>query len=107
MRQVDGLIYVSGPPATPEGKWRVRLYLDGKLTIERLGLSNDSGPIVPGTWLRLLPAGAPLSTELARGPLPLSRAVDILEQMGAALSRARVTEARGDALVPPHCVARR
>src|SRR5687767_5992235 len=32
--------------------------------------------------------GTPLSTELARGPLPLSRAVDILEQMGAALSRA-------------------
>lgn len=42
--------------------------LDGKLTVERLGLSNDSGPIVPGTWLRLLPAGAALSTELALCP---------------------------------------
>ena len=32
--------------------------------------------------------GTPLSSELARGPMPLHRAVDILEQMGAALSRA-------------------
>ena len=32
--------------------------------------------------------GTPLSTELARGPMPLTRAVDILEQMGAALARA-------------------
>ncbi len=32
--------------------------------------------------------GTPLSSELARGPMPLTRAVDILEQMGAALSRA-------------------
>src|SRR5687768_11668269 len=32
--------------------------------------------------------GTPLSTELARGPLPLARGVDILEQMGAALTRA-------------------
>jgi serine/threonine-protein kinase len=32
--------------------------------------------------------GIPLSTELARGPIPLARAVDVLEQMGAALSRA-------------------
>jgi serine/threonine-protein kinase len=32
--------------------------------------------------------GTPLSTELARGPMPINRAVDILEQMGAALSRA-------------------
>jgi serine/threonine-protein kinase len=32
--------------------------------------------------------GTPLSTELARGPLPIHRGVDILEQMGAALSRA-------------------
>jgi serine/threonine-protein kinase len=32
--------------------------------------------------------GTPLSAELARGPLPLARGVDILEQMGAALSRA-------------------
>ncbi len=32
--------------------------------------------------------GTPLSTELSRGPLPLARALDILEQMGAALTRA-------------------
>jgi serine/threonine-protein kinase len=32
--------------------------------------------------------GTPLSSELARGPLPIHRGVDILEQMGAALSRA-------------------
>jgi serine/threonine-protein kinase len=32
--------------------------------------------------------GTPLSADLARGPLPLHRAVDILEQMGAALARA-------------------
>jgi eukaryotic-like serine/threonine-protein kinase len=32
--------------------------------------------------------GTPLSADLARGPLPLARGVDIMEQMGAALSRA-------------------
>lgn len=32
--------------------------------------------------------GVPLSSELAKGPLELHRAVDIIEQMGAALSRA-------------------
>lgn len=32
--------------------------------------------------------GTPLSTELAKGPMPIQRAVDIIEQMGAALSRA-------------------
>lgn len=32
--------------------------------------------------------GTPLSQELARGPMPLNRAVDILEQMCAALARA-------------------
>lgn len=32
--------------------------------------------------------GTPLSSEIARGPMPLQRAVDILEQMGAALARA-------------------
>ncbi|HET9957826.1 MAG TPA: protein kinase [Polyangiaceae bacterium] len=32
--------------------------------------------------------GIPLSSELARGPVPLARALDILEQMGAALTRA-------------------
>ncbi|MEU0313805.1 type VII secretion protein EccB [Nocardioides sp. NPDC006273] len=42
--------------------------LDGPTTVGRLGLSFDSGPIVPGTWLRLLPSGAALSTELALCP---------------------------------------
>lgn len=32
--------------------------------------------------------GTPLSSELARGPMPIQRGVDILEQMGAALARA-------------------
>src|SRR5262245_9196194 len=32
--------------------------------------------------------GTPLSNELAKGPLALARGVDVLEQMGAALSRA-------------------
>ncbi len=32
--------------------------------------------------------GTPLSNELAKGPLAVARAVDVLEQMGAALSRA-------------------
>src|SRR6478752_4412156 len=32
--------------------------------------------------------GTPLSAEIARGPMPIQRAVDILEQMGAALARA-------------------
>src|SRR6187399_3521711 len=32
--------------------------------------------------------GTALSSELARGPMPINRAVDIIEQMGAALSRA-------------------
>jgi len=32
--------------------------------------------------------GTPLSQELARGPMPLNRAIDILEQMCAALARA-------------------
>ncbi|MFE7224927.1 type VII secretion protein EccB [Nocardioides sp. NPDC057577] len=42
--------------------------LDGPVTVARLGLTTDSGPIVPGTWLRLLPGGAALSTELALCP---------------------------------------
>lgn len=42
--------------------------LDGPVTVDRLGLTTDSGPIVPSTWLRLLPTGAPLSTELALCP---------------------------------------
>jgi eukaryotic-like serine/threonine-protein kinase len=32
--------------------------------------------------------GTPLSAEIGRGPMPIQRAVDILEQMGAALARA-------------------
>src|SRR6187401_1449364 len=32
--------------------------------------------------------GTPLSNELAKGPMPIHRAVDIIEQMGAALTRA-------------------
>jgi hypothetical protein len=32
--------------------------------------------------------GTPLSAEIAKGPFPIARAVDILEQMGAALGRA-------------------
>lgn len=32
--------------------------------------------------------GVPLSSELAKGPMPIHRAVDIIEQMGAALARA-------------------
>ncbi|MGH4002407.1 MAG: type VII secretion protein EccB, partial [Pseudonocardiaceae bacterium] len=42
--------------------------VDGPLTVDRLGLSSDSGPLVPGTWVRLLPTGAALSTELALCP---------------------------------------
>jgi serine/threonine-protein kinase len=42
--------------------------------------------------------GTPLSTELARGPLPLARGVDILEQMGAALSRAPRSGRRATAI---------
>lgn len=32
--------------------------------------------------------GTPLSSEVARGPMPIQRGVDIIEQMGAALARA-------------------
>ncbi len=32
--------------------------------------------------------GTPLSSEIGRGPMPIQRAVDIVEQMGAALARA-------------------
>ncbi|GGR60223.1 hypothetical protein J2S40_004382 [Nocardioides luteus] len=42
--------------------------LDGPTTVGRLGLTTDSGPIVPSTWLQLLPSGAALSTELALCP---------------------------------------
>ena len=42
--------------------------LDGRVTVGRLGLTTESGPIVPATWLGLLPGGAALSTELALCP---------------------------------------
>lgn len=42
--------------------------VDGALTVGRLGLTPDSGPLIPGTWLRLLPVGAALSTEMALCP---------------------------------------
>jgi serine/threonine-protein kinase len=54
------------------------------IDIHDIGETDDSELYLVMEYL----VGTPLSTELARGPLPLSRAVDILEQMGAALSRA-------------------
>lgn len=57
----------SGTPYLIDARGTVNT-LDGPLTVARLDLSLDSGPIVPGTWLQLLPSGAPLSTELALCP---------------------------------------
>ncbi|GGU23114.1 type VII secretion protein EccB [Nocardioides albus] len=57
----------SGTPYLIDARGTVNT-LDGPRTVERLGLSLDSGPIIPGTWLQLLPSGAPLSTELALCP---------------------------------------
>ena len=54
------------------------------IDIHDIGETDDSELYLVMEYL----VGTPLSTELARGPLPLSRGVDILEQMGAALSRA-------------------
>ncbi|MDF3069265.1 MAG: serine/threonine protein kinase [Polyangiaceae bacterium] len=54
------------------------------IDIHDIGETDDSELYLVMEYL----VGTPLSSELARGPLPLSRAVDILEQMGAALSRA-------------------
>jgi serine/threonine-protein kinase len=54
------------------------------IDIHDIGETDDSELYLVMEYL----VGTPLSAELARGPLPLSRAVDILEQMGAALSRA-------------------
>src|SRR6185436_5627362 len=54
------------------------------IDIHDIGETDDSELYLVMEYL----IGTPLSTELARGPLPLSRGVDILEQMGAALSRA-------------------
>ncbi|MBC7277324.1 type VII secretion protein EccB [Nocardioides sp.] len=57
----------SGTPYLIDARGTVNT-LDGPITVARLGLSFDSGPIVPGTWLQLLPSGAALSTELALCP---------------------------------------
>lgn len=54
------------------------------IDIHDIGETDDSELYLVMEYL----LGTPLSAELARGPLPLSRGVDILEQMGAALSRA-------------------
>jgi serine/threonine-protein kinase len=54
------------------------------IDIHDIGETDDSELYLVMEYL----VGTPLSAELARGPLPLNRAVDILEQMGAALSRA-------------------
>jgi serine/threonine-protein kinase len=54
------------------------------IDIHDIGETDDSELYLVMEYL----VGTPLSSELARGPLPLNRAVDILEQMGAALSRA-------------------
>ncbi|TQL70717.1 type VII secretion system ESX-1 transmembrane protein B [Nocardioides albertanoniae] len=42
--------------------------VDGPVTVDRLGLTSDSGTLIPGTWLRMLPSGAALSTEMALCP---------------------------------------
>src|SRR6187549_1720748 len=54
------------------------------IDIHDIGETDDSELYLVMEYL----VGTPLSSELARGPLPLNRGVDILEQMGAALSRA-------------------
>jgi serine/threonine-protein kinase len=54
------------------------------IDIHDIGETDDSELYLVMEYL----VGTPLSSELARGPVPLNRAVDILEQMGAALSRA-------------------
>ena len=51
---------------------------------------HDIGETEDGELYRVMEylVGTPLSAELARGPMPIARAVDILEQMCAALARA-------------------
>jgi eukaryotic-like serine/threonine-protein kinase len=54
------------------------------IDIHDIGETDDSELYLVMEYL----VGTPLSSELAKGPLPLARGVDILEQMGAALTRA-------------------
>src|SRR5688500_10323660 len=54
------------------------------IDIHDIGETDDSELYLVMEYL----VGTPLSNELAKGPLALARAVDVLEQMGAALSRA-------------------
>ncbi len=54
------------------------------IDIHDIGETDDSELYLVMEYL----IGTPLSAELARGPMALTRGVDILEQMGAALARA-------------------
>jgi len=54
------------------------------IDIHDIGETEDSELYLVMEYL----VGTPLSAELARGPMPIARAVDILEQMCAALARA-------------------
>src|SRR6187399_922124 len=54
------------------------------IDIHDIGETDDSELYLVMEYL----IGTPLSNELAKGPMPIYRGVDILEQMGAALSRA-------------------
>jgi len=54
------------------------------IDIHDIGETEDSELYLVMEYL----VGTPLSAEIARGPMPIQRAVDILEQMGAALARA-------------------
>jgi eukaryotic-like serine/threonine-protein kinase len=54
------------------------------IDIHDIGESDDGELYLVMEYL----VGTALSAEIARGPMPIQRAVDILEQMGAALARA-------------------
>src|SRR3982750_2736682 len=54
------------------------------IDIHDIGETDDSELYLVMEYL----LGVPLPSEIAKGPFPLQRAVDILEQMGAALGRA-------------------
>lgn len=54
------------------------------IDIHDIGESDDGELYLVMEYL----VGTPLSAEIARGQMPIQRAVDILEQMGAALARA-------------------
>lgn len=47
--------------------------LDGPKTVETLGLTTKSGPVVPASWLLLFPNGPALSTEMALCPPSTSK----------------------------------